>query len=147
MRALHTAEEIAQPHPGLAVRRDPALMELNQGDLEGISIKEMRERWGDFMKLWRDSRASVPMPNGESIAQLSQRSGAFMKRLKEAHPEGTVVVVSHSFTLFTIICGELGMSCNSFGNMQLRSCGITVLNTNGAEGCLLTLNDTCHLQE
>lgn len=147
LRALHTAEEIARPHHGLAVRCDPALKELNQGDLEGISIKEMRERYGEFLKLWRDSKGSVPMPNGESIEQVSQRAGAFMKRIKEAHPDGTVVVISHSFTMFTIIGGELGMSCGSFGNMQLRSCGITVLDINGAEGRLLTLNDTCHLQE
>jgi alpha-ribazole phosphatase len=104
LRATATAARIAEAHD-LEVRIDPAFREIDQGDWEGVETEQIRRRWPE---LWGDARHWKPRPNGESPAQVRARGLEGIRRIVEAHPEGTVVVVSHGGTIRWLSAEAMG---------------------------------------
>jgi broad specificity phosphatase PhoE len=85
-RALDTATAVARRH-GLEVTIDPRLREKNFGTWEGLTDLEIAERFPDAQRgQWGD---------GETTEQVAERVRGVLDRIRELHPEGTVLVVSH----------------------------------------------------
>src|SRR3990172_9036971 len=65
-RALETARAIGQP---LGLKPSPvdALREMEIGQMEGLTGKDMEKRFPEFTVLWRQDPSSVAMPGGESF--------------------------------------------------------------------------------
>ncbi len=103
-RAYDTAEPIAKTH-GLEVETDPAFREIDQGEWEGLHVDEIRRRWPD---LWGPARHYSTRPGGESPAQVRERALAGLERVVKAHPDGSVVVVSHGGTIRWLSAEALG---------------------------------------
>lgn len=103
-RAFHTAAPIAAEH-GLTVVADPAFREIDQGEWEGLEVDEIAQRWPD---LWGPARHYSPRPGGESPTQVRGRALDGVRRIVRAHPEGTVVVVSHGGTIRWLSAEALG---------------------------------------
>ena len=103
-RALHTAAPIAAAH-GLEVIVEPAFREIDQGRWEGLTTEEIRARWPE---LWGPARHFTARPGGESPQQVRQRALDALGRVVEAHPEGTVVVVTHGGTIRWLSAEALG---------------------------------------
>ncbi|MDQ3982893.1 MAG: histidine phosphatase family protein [Actinomycetota bacterium] len=103
-RAYDTAEPIAKTH-GVEVEIDPAFREIDQGEWEGLHVDEIRRRWPD---LWGPARHYSTRPGGESPAQVRERALAGLERVVKAHPDGSVVVVSHGGTIRWLSAEALG---------------------------------------
>jgi broad specificity phosphatase PhoE len=103
-RARATAEPIAKTH-GVAVTTDPAFREIDQGEWEGLHVDEIRRRWPE---LWGPARHYSTRPGGESPAKVRERALAGIARIVDAHPGGTVVVVSHGGTIRWLSAEALG---------------------------------------
>ena len=145
VRAYATAEAIAAPH-GLAVEADPALMEMDVGTMEGLSVAEMRSRFPDFLAAWMTDRGpSLPMPGGESLEQVQARAWRVVERLNERFTDETVALVSHNFVLSGLITRALEMPLHEFRRFRLSVCGVTTLRVRGDRTVVAQLNDTCHL--
>jgi broad specificity phosphatase PhoE len=103
-RALNTAAPIAAAH-GLEVIVEPALREIDQGRWEGLTTEEIRARWPE---LWGPARHFTARPGGESPQHVRMRALDALRRVVEAHPEGTVVVVTHGGTIRWLSAEALG---------------------------------------
>ncbi|MGH2788124.1 MAG: histidine phosphatase family protein [Actinomycetota bacterium] len=103
-RAFHTAAPIAAAH-GLSVETDPAFREIDQGDWEGLEVGEIQRRWPE---LWGPARHYSARPEGETPQQVRARALAGISRIVRAHPERTVVVVSHGGTIRWLSAAALG---------------------------------------
>jgi broad specificity phosphatase PhoE len=145
-RARETAEEIARFHE-LPVVADDALMEIDAGELDGLTFDEMRERYGEFLEQWLRDATAIAMPGGESMGQLQQRAWAGVERIVSAHPDETVIVVSHSFAIQSIICKALGMALSNFRRLRLNVGSLSILDFGKRGTRLVLFNDTCHLRE
>lgn len=144
-RALDTARVVAQ-ETGAPLETDPALEEMHVGELEGLAIAEMRERYPEFLSEWVTERgASIPMPGGESLDQVKQRAWAVVERLRGRFEDQTAAIVSHNFVLGTLITTALGMPLHNFRRFRLGVCSMTVLRFRADRTLLLSLNDQCHL--
>jgi len=144
-RARETADEIARFHH-LEVVPDDALKELDAGELDGLTFGEVMARYGDFLKDWLEDIPSLRMPGGESMAELHERAWAAVERIVNHHPDGVVILVSHSFAIMSIISRALGMSLSNFRRLRLSVASISILNFGKRGTSLLQFNDTCHLQ-
>lgn len=144
-RTRETADEIARFHH-VAVVPEDALKELDAGELDGLTFGEVMERYGDFLKEWLEDIPSLRMPGGESMAELHERTGAAVERIVNQHPDGVVILVSHSFAIMSIISRALGMSLSNFRRLRLTVASISILNFGQRGISLLQFNDTCHLQ-
>lgn len=123
-RARDTAAAIAGAQ-GLEVTVDPDLREIDQGEWEGLTTDEIRERWPD---LWGPSRHFKARPGGESPQQVKERSLKALARAVEAHPDGAIAVVSHGGTIRWISAEALGY--DDYRSRRIRGLG------NGAVVCL-----------
>ena len=144
-RTVQVAEEIRKLS-GAPVVTDPALRELNLGDLEGVSGAEMREDWPEVYRAWRANPADVQMPNGESLSQLQERAWGAIQEIEKAH-EGSpgVVVVSHNFTIRTLVCAILGIPLSNFHRMSLGLGSLSTFDSDDNGRRLVTYNCNSHL--
>lgn len=145
-RAVETANAIAEQH-GLGVVTDDALKEVDAGELDGIAIKEVVRRYGDFWEAWVKGTDSLRMPGGETIGELQSRAWSVVTRVVGAHPDGTIILVSHTLTILSILTTALGMPLEDFRRLRLSLASINTLDFKGHVTSLVSFNNTCHLME
>ena len=119
-RAVNTAEAIAAPH-GLAVTPNDGLLELNFGALDGAPLRDMREMFPDFFEHWTRDPATAQFPDGgETLQQLQERTWAVVESVARAHEaQDNVIIVSHAFALYSIMCRALGMPLSNYGRLRI----------------------------
>jgi len=144
-RTRETANEIARFH-NLEVIPDDGLMELDAGDLDGLTVDELMARHGEFLKEWTTGGPLVRVPGGESMADLQGRTWDVLQKLVNRHVDGTVVVVSHSLAIQTIVCKALDMSLSNLRRLRMDLASISILDFGKGGASLLLYNDTCHLR-
>jgi probable phosphoglycerate mutase len=144
-RAFATAEAVAGPH-GLAVQTEPALMEMDVGRMEGLSIAEMRARFPEVLADWVTERGpGLRMPGGESLEAVQARAWQVVERLRDRYADETVVLVSHNFVLSSLIARALEIALHEFRRFRLSVCGVSMLRLRHDRIVVARLNDTCHL--
>jgi len=149
-RATATAKAIASHHQ-LPVEIDQGLRELKVGDLEGISVSNLRTTFSRFLLQWWQDGEAMKLPNGESLVELQQRAWKVIEGLLERHktsPEHnkdtTVVVVSHYFVTLAIILKALDLPLDFFTKFKLDLAGVSILEFRDYGVRLLTFNDTSY---
>ena len=144
-RTMQVADEIARVTE-MPVAPVPGLMELDLGDLEGVTGAEMRAGWPEVATSWREDPGATTMPNGESLAQLQNRAWQAVLHLEQAHSEDDVVVaVSHNFAIRTIVGKLLGMPLSNFHRMVLNLASICTIESDTRGRRLVSYNSTSHL--
>ena len=146
-RALDTAEAIASRH-GLEITVDEGLTEMDVGELDGLTFEEMRARYPDFMSRWLSEEAgTMHMPGGgECLQDVQDRALACLRRIAEAQGHGSVVVVTHNFTIHTLLCHALNMSICDFRRLRHDLAAFSTLDLRDGRAVVVQMNDTCHLQ-
>ena len=144
-RTVQVAEEIRKLS-GVPVVTDLGLRELSLGDLEGVSGAEMRASWPEVYASWRENPAHVVMPNGESLTQLQERAWNVILEIERSHAgESGVIVVSHNFTIRTIICAILDIPLYNFHRMSLGLGSLCTFESDENGRRLITYNCNSHL--
>jgi broad specificity phosphatase PhoE len=145
-RSQRTALAVAQHHR-LTVSTEPDLIEMEVGELEGLSGALMRERYPEFMQSWASEHVGTAMmPGGESLEQVQLRAGAVLDRLSTVYPERTVAVVSHNFVILTLVCRALSLPLKDFRKLRHHVAGTTIIEYEPGRSALLRMNDVCHLE-
>jgi probable phosphoglycerate mutase len=149
-RATSTAEAIASNHR-LPIEIDQGLKELNVGEMEGMSVANLRTTFSQFLLQWWQDGGATQLPNGESLVELQQRAWNVIERLLERHktnPEhnegATVVVVSHYFTTLAIILKALNLPLDYFTKFKVDLGGVSILEFRDYGTRLLAFNDTSY---
>jgi broad specificity phosphatase PhoE len=145
-RAIETANEIAQMH-GLDVRTEGGLKEVDAGELNGITIDEVLQRYGGFWDEWVKGIDYLRMPGGETMKELQDRAWSVVSMVVRDHPDGAVILVSHTLTILSILTKALGMPLADFRRLRLSLASINVLDFRGQVTSLVSFNDTCHLRD
>jgi broad specificity phosphatase PhoE len=145
VRALATAEAIAAP-AGVAVEVEPALIEMDVGEMEHLTGAELRERYPEFLRAWLSGEAAdARMPGGESLREVQDRAWVAVEAMRARRPDGRVVAVTHNFVILTVVCRALGLPLRDFRRIRQALAAKTVLDIRENFGTLLQLNDNAHL--
>jgi broad specificity phosphatase PhoE len=146
-RALATAEPIACRH-GLEVQVEEGLIEMDIGEMEGLTYRQVRERYPQFLQIWLGGQAAYePMPGGERLLDVQERAWRAVEGIRERHPRDLVVAVTHNFVILTILCRCLGLELADFRRLRHDVAAKSVLEVRENRFMLVCLNDTCHLEE
>ncbi|MDP6510721.1 MAG: histidine phosphatase family protein [Dehalococcoidia bacterium] len=145
-RARDTAQQIAQHHD-MRVTLEPDFTEIDAGDLEGFHFGQLPQEHPAFWKQWREGTGSIACPGGESLGDVMERAWAALVRIRDHHPEDTVVVVCHTFTVIALFLRALNMAPGLFRRLRLEVGSFTVIDLNGDQSRLVKFNDTCHWKE
>ena len=145
-RAVDTARAIAERHH-LAVEVDEGLIEMDIGEMEGLTFQQVRERYPQFLQLWLGGRAAYePMPGGERLVDVQERTWQALGRICGGWSQETVAVVTHNFVLLAILCRVLGLELADFRRLRHNVAAVSVLQVQNGQMTVLGLNDTCHLE-
>lgn len=114
-RALDTATPIAAAH-GIAVAPDARYAELDQGDLDGLTGKELREQHAEFLERWRhEDPAALRMPGGETLGEVQTRMvDATVEAVAAVGEDAAIAIVSHNLALRALLCHILDVPLASF---------------------------------
>jgi len=143
-RASATAEIIASRHQ-MEVITCPELLEIDFGEIEGLSFSEIGQRYPELVKAWPTREPSFRFPEGESINDLDRRVTKFYDRLQKHSPEETVLVVAHSGVLRLLICHLLQIDIWHWRQLRTDLASLSIVETHSQGATLLSLNDTSHL--
>ncbi len=127
-RALKTASIISINHNTDPVIND-SFLEVDFGDLDGEPLKEMRTSFPLFFKKWTSDPTSAVFPESkETLKILQSRTWKGITELVEAHSENdNIIVVSHAFAIYSILCRALGMPLKNYGRLRLLPGTISIL--------------------
>ncbi len=168
-RATETAELIARAVRGgrgddaitepVPLHPEPGLLEIGQGDWEGLPGAEVGERWGELLAAWA--------PNGESIPDVDRRVRAALRPiLQDLAAAGTPgqggrsqvlgyadmpsdepwsVIVGHDGVFKVALLALLDLPLARFWVLPFALCGITVVEIRNGRPRLRLHNQTDHL--
>jgi broad specificity phosphatase PhoE len=141
-RAHKTARIINQYH-NAPIYLESGLKEMHQGDFEGLSYQELMAREKDFLRKWISAPASVKMPNGESLTELQFRAWKVIEDII-IKPDNALVV-SHSFTIASILCKIKNISLSEFRSVHVDTASKTIVRFQNGSASIELLNDRSHM--
>ena len=151
-RTLDTARLLASPH-GLTPETADGLREISHGRWEGLSRREVAERFQDEYTAWEmdplPSRGTVAPEGGESGVAVLARALPVIRAIVARHPDQSVIVVSHKATLRLIISSLLGFDPRGFRDRldQSPACLNVLEFKDAVRARLMLFNDVAHYQD
>ena len=142
-RAVITAESIARPQ-SLSVRIEPALVDLDYGEWQGMSLPEVKKIYKDLYIKWEKAPESVKFPCGESLDDVKNRAVAAVNKIVKKH-KGSIVLVSHRVVNKVLIYSLLGLDNSHFWKIKQETCGISSFSYEKGQFVLTKHNDTSFL--
>jgi broad specificity phosphatase PhoE len=144
-RARETAGIVASYHD-CGVRVEEGLKELNQGELEGLTAQDLKDKYRKFFQKWLFQPGTVRLPQGESLNDLQNRAWDSVQEILRRHSEGNVVIVAHSFVNRVILCKVLEIPLDHFRCLRQDVAARNIIEFTRRGPVLTRLNDTCHLE-
>ena len=141
-RAHQTALIINEIHHA-PINLEPGLMEMNQGDFEGLTFQELMACEKDFLQRWIKDPAAVNMPNGESFIGLQNRAWPVVANIIDKTENA--IIVSHTFTIAAILCKIQNVSLSQFRRVCVDTASKTVVSYKNGSASIDVLNDCTHL--
>lgn len=92
-RAFETAQTIGDSQ-GVKVETVEGLREVDFGEWEGLTWKEIEQKYPEEYKLWWENPAGIAPPGGETKEELHRRSAEVVEWIL-AHAKGDLAVVLH----------------------------------------------------
>jgi broad specificity phosphatase PhoE/ribonuclease HI len=144
-RTRETAETVAAAL-GLPVAFDKDLVELDFGDIEGMTFDEAREKHPLAARRFM-ADISVAAPGGESIADVGSRVARARRRILADHAGKTVLVVSHVTPIKLFLAAGLGVGDEVVHRVFLDAASLSTVSwSSDGRTSVRLVNDTAHLR-
>lgn len=143
-RAHDTARVIAGAK-GLEPVIEEPFNDLSFGLWEGRPVDEVARESPVEFKKWRETPHLWKAPEGDSLADVRERSWSRLEELSRKHEGETLAVVSHRVVLKMLIIAALGMDDGKFWILEQSPCAINVLSKKYGHYFLNKFNENCHL--
>ena len=144
-RAADTAAPLARG-AGLALQTDPTLRERAFGDFEGVSFREIEQRWPEAAARWRRREPDFSPGGGETLRQFYARSVRAATQLAERHPGQTVALVAHGGVLDCLYRAASRIELDAPRTWQLGNASINRLLYSEEGLAMVGWNDSRHLE-
>ena len=144
-RAAETARAVAVPK-GLTVIPDPAFIDMDYGEWQGLPLKKVEEKYADLYRLWRERPQDVTFPGGENLSQARARAWEGLGRVIRENPGKTVLIVSHRVVTKVMICAALGLDDSHFWQIKQDTAAVNCFEYTRKTFITSLINDTCHMK-
>jgi broad specificity phosphatase PhoE len=144
-RTIETARIIAG-HCGVEIQVRDGLREISHGRWEGLTRREVEERYPDEYASWEEDPFTFAPEGGESGVAVLARGLPVIREIVTHHREGRVLVVSHKGTIRIVLSSLLGFDPRGYRDRldQAPAC-LNVLDFRDAvRARLMLFNDTSH---
>jgi probable phosphoglycerate mutase len=146
LRRTRETAEIVAGSLGLPVEYDDDLVELDFGDLEGLTADEARLKHPLATRRFA-ADITVAAPGGESIADVGARVGRARGRILARHAGRTVLIVSHVTPIKLMLAAGLDVDDDVVHRVFLEAASLcTVTWSTDGRSSVRLVNDTGHLR-
>ena len=119
---------------------DKELTEVDYGSWSGKSLASLRRK--SQWKVVQDFPSQMVFPEGESLLEMQGRALSGFYRLNSVKGKGPRLLVSHGDVIKSIVASVLGTHLDHFQKIVIDPASLTVLDFNGVDYRVLTLNNT-----
>jgi broad specificity phosphatase PhoE len=148
---------------------EPGLLEIGQGEWEGLPGSEILERWGEVLETWRRDPLAAWAPGGESLAEVDARVRQALRTLladlATASPEPVPgrsqvmgyadpiqddpwsIVVAHDGVFKVTLLALLDLPLARFWTLPFALCGVSIVEIRAGRPRLRLHNATDHLAD
>ena len=125
---------------GLPVKADRGLLEADFGDWTGRELKDLMKlpEWGTVQR----APSTFRFPSGESFLEMQTRIVGALDRLRERHPGGVVIAVSHADPIKAAVAHAMGTHLDLFQRIVISPCSVSAIAYHGGGPVVLTVNST-----
>ncbi|MEI7992635.1 MAG: MSMEG_4193 family putative phosphomutase [Actinomycetota bacterium] len=125
---------------GLPVKPDRGLLEADFGDWTGRELKDLMKlpEWGTVQR----APSTFRFPSGESFLEMQTRIVGALDRLRERHPGGVVIAVSHADPIKAAVAHAMGTHLDLFQRIVISPCSVSAIAYHGGGPVVLTVNST-----
>jgi broad specificity phosphatase PhoE len=151
----------------VALLPEPGLLEIGQGEWEGLPTADVVQGWGETLETWRRDPLAAWAPGGESIVEVDARVRLALRRLlgdlatvapapvtgrSQVLGYGDVpadepwsIVVGHDGVFKVALLALLDYPLARFWTLPFALCGITIVEIRNGRPRLRLHNATDHL--
>ena len=124
----------------LPVRADRGLLEADFGEWTGKELKDLMKlpEWSTVQR----APSTFRFPGGESFLEMQSRIVGALDRLRERHPGGVVVAVSHADPIKAAVAHAMGTHLDLFQRIVISPCSVTAIAYHPSGPVVLTVNST-----
>lgn len=144
-RAVNTAIHIANYYE-LEVNIDDHFIDINYGNWEGKSLKEVKETFKDLYQKWIKDPHLLRIPNGETLEDVRIRAVTGLNQILDKHHQQTITIISHRVVNKVLICALLGLDNSSFWQIKQDTGCFSIFNYEDNNFILTLHNESCHLK-
>jgi broad specificity phosphatase PhoE len=145
VRASETAAAIASAHDH-EVRTEEGLIEMDIGEVEGLTFAEVRERFPALAQNWGGADGpSFRMPGGERLIDVQARAVRSIEDLAARHAEEAICAVTHNFVILSFLASVLRIDLAHFRRLRHGVAAIAEIEMRPGGSRVVRLNDSCHL--
>jgi probable phosphoglycerate mutase len=140
---LRTREsaEILSAAIGMPFETNAGLREVDPGDAVGVGYEDAARRWPEVFLPEGVGR----FPNGESFADVADRTSAFLREQVIDEAPGRVLAVTHGGVVRGVTARLLGLPLQAVASFLIDNASLTVFRIDARGISLVTWNDTAHL--
>ena len=131
--------EIVGRHLSLPVNIRDDLAELDFGEWTGLTFDEVRKdaRW----PAWATHRSLSCIPGGETMRAVQRRVTEALIELREAHPDESIVVVSHGDVIRAALVFALGMPLDFYARIEVATASLSTMRIDGNGIRVVAINE------
>jgi len=144
LRSIETAQAVATLH-GLDVRIEAGIIEADIGRWENLTWAEAEERDPEHHRRFMDDPGTTPYPDGESFQDAGRRAAGAIAEIAARHPGDAVAIVGHNILNRAYLAPLIGVPIAKARAIRQANGGINLIEFEGANATLITLNSVLHL--
>ena len=146
LRAYETAQSVAKG-TGQPIVTDVGLRERGFGEFEGLTFKEIEQRWPRESERWRRRDPDFGPGGGETLRDFYARCVSTATRLAAAHPGETIAIVAHGGVMDCLYRAASRVRLDAPRSWQLGNASINRLLYTPQGFTLVGWSDTYHLED
>jgi len=121
------------------------LREMNFGIFEGLTYKDIMEKYPKVYREWLGNPLDIIVPRGESLKTLARRVRKALKRILSQNSDKKVAVFTHGGPIRVILCDTLKLDLKEIWQIELELASISIIEFVKGRGKIHLLNDISHL--
>lgn len=148
-RAVQTANIIANGSDIKPIVEND-MREINFGEWEGMTIKEIQEKYERELYAWRNDDENAYLVGGDdkSLKLASIRARNAILKIAKKEQGKRIIIVAHGGIIKAGIIGIFNWKMTMYHNMILGNTSVSeIMFGDSMRPILLTLNDTSHVPE
>lgn len=144
-RTVETAQILAAPHQ-LEIEQRDGLREISHGRWEQMTRREVEEKFPEEAAEWEKDPYTFAPVGGESGLAVTARALPALIEIVRAHPDESVLIVSHKGTIRLLLSSLLGFDPRRYrDNLDQNPAALNIVDFKDPSRARLTLfNDTSH---